>query len=328
MTETAPTVSVLIPTYNRAGVLPRALQSVLRQSFEDFEVVVVDDGSIDDTRQVLGKIADPRIRTGGFDRNRGIGAARHEGVARSRGRLIAFLDSDDCWKPDKLGKVVAAFDRHSAVDLVFSDYEDINHIRSTTERGFVQAAEWLEHLVVRPLADCWWMIESGAAEALLLGNFVGPTSVVAARRTLFDRVGNFRDDLSGPEDFEFWWRATILGARIAYTNEALVERHKDRDSITAAKRAFAPQRLRALDACDETARKAGRLDLLPGLRHARARTYCDLVEACALEGRRLDAWRAFWSSRRYGWPADSFRYLGAALAGPRVTAAVSRALRP
>ncbi len=325
--EAAPTVSVVIPTYNRARVLPRALQSALCQSFEDFEVVVVDDGSTDDTRQVLAAITDPRIRLAGFERNRGIGAARHEGVARSRGRLIAFLDSDDCWKPGKLAKVVAAFDRHPELDLVFSDYEDVNHIRSTTERGFEEAAELLHRLVARPLQDGWWRIESGAAKAFLWGNFVGTTSVVAARRALFDRVGNFRDDLSGPEDFEFLWRATVLGARFAYTDEALVERHKDESSITTRKRAFVPQRLRALDACEAAARIAGRLDLLPGLRDARARTCCDLIEACALEGRRLDAWRSFWASRRFGWSVDAVRYLVAATAGPRLISMLRRTQR-
>lgn len=323
----APAVSVMIPTYNRAQVLPRALQSALSQSYDDFEVVVVDDGSIDDTRQVLAAIDDPRIRLAGFERNRGIGAARHEGVALARGRLIAFLDSDDCWKPGKLAKVVAAFDRHPELDLVFSDYENIDHVRSTSERGFDEAAELLRRLVATPLEGSWWRIEAGAAEAFLHGNFVGTTSVVAARRALFQRVGNFRQDLSGPEDFEFLWRATVLGARFAYTSEALVERHKDSSSITTRKRAFVPQRLRALDACEAAARAAGRLDLLPGLRSARARTCCDLIEACALEGRRLDAWRSFWAARRFGWSPAEVRYLVEATAGPGVVSLLRRTLR-
>ena len=323
----APTVSVVTPTYNRARVLPRALQSALCQGFEDFEIVVIDDGSTDHTRQLLSGITDPRIRVAGFERNRGIGAARHEGVARSRGRLIAFLDSDDCWKPGKLARVVAAFDRHPELDLLFSDFEEINHIRSTRERGFDQAAALLDRLVSRPLPEGWWSIEAGAAEAFLWGNFVGTTSVVAARRTLFERVGNFRDDLSGPEDFEFLWRATVLGARLAFTREALVERYKDESSITTRKRAFVPQRLRALDACEATARSAGRLDLVAGLRDARARTCCDLVEACALEGRRLDGWRAFWASRHFGWRAETVKQLLAATAGPRVVSLLRRTLR-
>ena len=319
-------MSVLIPTFNRAQALPRALQSVFCQDFTDFEVVVVDDGSTDETSLVLDRLADRRLRRFGFEKNRGIGAARREGVARAQGRLIAFLDSDDCWKPGKLARVVAFLDANPTVELVFSDFENVDELRSTAERGFAEARPLLDRLAVRALPENWWLVEAGAAEALLHGNFVGTTSVVAAPRTLFDRIGNFRDDLSGPEDFECWWRAAVRGARFAYCGDVLVERHRDRSSITRSKRPFARQRLRALDACDSAASEAGRLDLLAGLRQARARTYGDLIEACALEGRRAEAWRAFWAARRLGWRAGSLKYLGLALLGPRLASMSRRAL--
>ncbi len=320
-----PLASVVIPTFNRAHVLPRAVESVLSQTFNNLELVVVDDGSTDETPHWVASVGDSRIRYYRLDHNRGIGAARSEGVCQSRGQLIAFLDSDDRWRRGKLEEVVQVFDRHPSVDLIFSDYEDINHIRDTRNHGFELAAAVLRSLTVAPLEAGWWMIEGGVPEGLAQGNFVGPASVVAVRRTVFAQSGNFRTDLSGPEDLEFWWRAAVKGgARFAYTTHVLVERNKDEDSITARKRAFAPQRMRALDACEETARTAGRLDLLPHLRRARAHTCCDLIEACALEGRRAEALKAFLLSCRYEPSFDAVRYAAQALAGPRLVSLARR----
>jgi glycosyltransferase involved in cell wall biosynthesis len=323
-TSPGPRVSVVIPTYNRQDVLPRALGSVLGQGYVDLEVVVIDDGSRDETSARVAEIGDPRIRYSRFDRNRGIGAARQAGVEASRGDLVAFLDSDDRWKPGKLEEVVRFFDRHPEVDLVFSDYENIDYVQGGTERGFEQATRLLGSLRTVPLEDGWRRIEDGVPETLLEGNFVGTASVVALRRKVFEKAGNFRADLSGPEDLEFWWRAAVLGARFAYTTRVMVERHKDRDGITSRKRAFAPQRMRALEACDETALRVGRPDLLEAVRRARLSTTCDLIEACAQEGLRLEALRAFRSSLRFGVSPDALKYLAVALAGPRLVSLARR----
>jgi GT2 family glycosyltransferase len=320
----APFVSVITPTYNRAHVLLRAVQSVLEQDFVDFELLVIDDGSTDDTARLLADLEDPRVNYSRFEINRGIGAARYEGVARARGTLVAFLDSDDCWKPGKLTKVVAAFAQHPQVDLVFSDFEDINYISNTREKGLVNAEVALRRLHISPLAEGWWAIQAGVPEGLMRLNFVGPSSVVVMRHSVFERVGNFREDLSGPEDLEMWWRAAVLGARFAYTTDVLVERHKDRGSITAQKRVFATRRLKALDACEETARRASRLDLLTHVDSARCHTWCDLIEVSAREANRGEAWKAFRSSVPYGLSLEALRNLAIALAGPHMTAWVRR----
>jgi len=320
-------VSVIIPTYNRAHDVPRAVASVLSQDFADLELLVVDDGSEDDTREVLARISDPRLRCVRFERNRGIGAARHAGVAESRGDLVAFLDSDDVWKPGKLAKVVGALERYPQVDLVFSDHEDVNYLRGTRERGFQMVANEFGRLSVSPLGPDWWAIDGGAAETLVQRNFISTSSTVALRRSVFARAGNFREDLSGPEDLEMWWRAAVLGMRFAYTTEVLVERHKGSGSITAEMRRFAPRRLKALEVCEETARREGRADLLPGLRRAKADTWSSLIEACAAEGRRGEAWAAFRERLRYGLSGEAVRCLAMGLAGPRVVGLARRVRR-
>lgn len=103
-----PLFSVVIPTFNRAHLVGRAIASVLAQTLEDFEVLVVDDGSTDDTRDAVGRIADPRVRLIALPANRGAAAARNAGIAAARGELIALLDSDDEYEPAFLEKTRAA----------------------------------------------------------------------------------------------------------------------------------------------------------------------------------------------------------------------------
>lgn len=318
--STAPLVSVITPTYNRAHLLLRAIRSVLDQDFEDLELLVIDDGSTDETERVVADLTDPRVRYFRFDTNRGVGPARHEGISRSRGSLVAFLDHDDSWKPGKLTKVVSMFKRHPEVDIAFSDFDNINHVRKTRERGFVTVASALRRLHISPLDDDWWAIEAGAPEALMRQNFIGTCSVVVMRRTVFERLGNFREDISGPEDLEMWWRAAILGARFAYTSDVLVERHKDIRSMSAQTRTFSARILKALDACEQTARQVGRLDLLRHIDDARQRTSCDLADACLHEGRLREAWTAIRSGLPESGRLQALRHLAIALTVPWIMA--------
>lgn len=110
-----PQVSVIIPTYNRATYVTRAVASVLSQTYRDFEIIVVDDGSSDSTQQVLGPYED-RVRYV-FQENAGPGAARNHGIRISTGAYLAFLDCDDLWMPSFLEKTVAALDAHAQVDV-------------------------------------------------------------------------------------------------------------------------------------------------------------------------------------------------------------------
>jgi glycosyltransferase involved in cell wall biosynthesis len=325
-TAVAGMVSVVTPTYNRAPLLPRAVQSVLGQDYHDLELLVVDDGSTDGTPGVMAGFTDPRLRYTRLEVNRGSGAARSAGVAQARGALVAFLDSDDCWKPGKLARMAAALARHPEIDLAFSDYEDVNYIQDTRERGFVTNEAALRGVSAAPLEEGWWAVRpEGVAEALMRRNFIGTPSTVVMRRSVLERAGNFHPGINGPDDFEMWWRLALLQARFAYTTDVLVERHKDSGSLTAQRRAYATRRLAALDACADSARRLGRPDLLRHVDDARGRNWCDLVEVAAEEGARADAWRAFRSSLSYGLSLEAARYLGMALAGTRAVALARRA---
>ena len=111
-----PRVSVIIPTFNRATHVPRAIESVLSQRYRDFEIIVVDDGSKDNTREVVTAYGAPVRYV--FQENQGPGAARNLGIRTAAGAYLAFLDSDDAWLPAFLEKTVSALDEHPEVDVV------------------------------------------------------------------------------------------------------------------------------------------------------------------------------------------------------------------
>jgi glycosyltransferase involved in cell wall biosynthesis len=117
-----PKISVVLPVHNRADVLPRAIQSVVEQELKDFELIVVDDGSSDDSATVAESFADERIRLIRLERNRGGNVARNEGIRAAKAPLIAFLDSDDRYLPNKLARVVAEFERRSDLDLLVDSF--------------------------------------------------------------------------------------------------------------------------------------------------------------------------------------------------------------
>lgn len=113
-------VPVVIATYNRAYVIRDALESVLRQTYRDFEIIVVDDGSSDNTRELVASLPGDGIRYIRHERNRGCSAAYNTGIAAATGQLVGFLDSDDFWKPDYLERQLDLMSQHPEVDAVFT----------------------------------------------------------------------------------------------------------------------------------------------------------------------------------------------------------------
>jgi glycosyltransferase involved in cell wall biosynthesis len=114
-------VSIILPTYNRAALLPRSIQSVLGQTYGDFELIVVDDGSQDDSAAVVARFADERIHYIRLPRNRGLPIARNAGLAQARGAYIAFQDSDDAWLAEKLERQKRELEKHPEATVVYSD---------------------------------------------------------------------------------------------------------------------------------------------------------------------------------------------------------------
>jgi len=180
-----PTVSVIIPTYNRWPMVGAAVDSVLAQSFREFELIVVDDGSTDDTASELEKLGS-LVRYVHQER-RGVSAARNLGASQSHGRLIAFLDSDDLWQKDKLKIQVHFMQRSPEVQICQTD-------EIWLRRG-VRVNPRMKHR--KPSGD---IFEESLGLCL-----VSPSAVMLTRE-LFDRSGGFDESLPVCEDYDLWLR--------------------------------------------------------------------------------------------------------------------------
>lgn len=182
-----PTVSVIIPTYNRGWIIRDAIDSVLGQSYEDFELVVVDDGSADDTVDRL-RIYRDRIRLL-RQGNRGVSAARNHGLEASSGELVAFLDSDDFWLPEKLAVQVEFFSKHAAALICQTEEVWIrNGMRVNPGKRHLKPSG---QIYERSLELC----------------LVSPSAVMV-RRELFEQVGRFDERLPACEDYDLWLRVS------------------------------------------------------------------------------------------------------------------------
>ena len=196
---TCPLVSVVIPTYNRAHLLTRAVISALRQTSVDFEVIVVDDASTDSTPVVLQQLADPRLCNLRHATRRGAAAARNTGVQASQGRFIAFLDSDDEWLPTILTTQMQYFESCPAeVGVVFTSFQNIGKYNTSVVPGQLRA--WLNHLPVERLH-----LSGNLAASLAHGNFI-TTSASMVRRECFNQAGMFDECLPRLQDWELWLR--------------------------------------------------------------------------------------------------------------------------
>jgi glycosyltransferase involved in cell wall biosynthesis len=211
----SPKVSVVIPTYNRADKVQKGVESVLAQSFTDLEVIVVDDGSSDETGRTLKDAFGDRIRYF-FQPNQGVSVARNKGIEEARGEWIAFLDSDDLWEKEKLECQLEALDRFGPrCDACYTDVLFTNH--SQTRTMFQLAEENYRHqgatgvnsdvlrLLVRP---------GGAGMVVCLSSFL-------ARRDTMITVGGFDPKLLYSEDSEFMFRLAMLTG-FCYVNRPLV----------------------------------------------------------------------------------------------------------
>jgi len=192
-----PVFSVVIPTYNQAGLLEKAIRSVINQSFEDWEIIVIDNYSSDDTQEVIKRLNDTRIQYIKF-RNRGvIAASRNKGISFARGTYIAFLDSDDLWHPSKLSRCLDYLSR--AADAVCHGMRICRNGRYGSD-----------FIPKRPEHDFY--------ETLLYdGNSVITTSTVIVKKDLLEKYGGFCEspDVITAEDYDLWLR--LLKQRVHWS---------------------------------------------------------------------------------------------------------------
>ena len=222
-------VSTIIPTYNRVESLGRAIESAVLQTHRNLEVIIVDDGSNDDTGAFVEKAygSDPRVKYI-HQENRGVAAARNRGLAAARGDFIAFLDSDDVWKPWKLELQLACMKSLPHIGMIWSDMEAIgpdgmvashHYLRTmyaANYRWFTTDDLFNERypapiVAGAPMLDRAMLYAGDIFSQMIMGNLVH-TSTVVLRRDRLDRVGGFNEELSqSGEDYDFHLRTCREG---------------------------------------------------------------------------------------------------------------------
>lgn len=219
-----PAVSVIMPVYNRAALLRRAVESVLAQSMPDFELIIVDDGSTDDSLEVARALSesDRRIVVVEYSGPHGPGAARNAGLARARAAWVAFLDSDDVWMPDTLARYLEVVAEDVA--LIGGDYRmaDGGSGGARTMKQFVfetMLPWWESHPFASRVIDCARLRRDPSSlgdrdmiRAMALGNYLWPTtSAVMVNRALTIEVGGFPPHMKRTEDMVLWMKLVDKG---------------------------------------------------------------------------------------------------------------------
>jgi GT2 family glycosyltransferase len=217
-----PLVSIIVPTYNYAHFIGEALESVQSQTYSNWECIVVDDGSTDDTGIIAKQFADKDNRIKYHrQENQGLAAARNTGLANSPGVYFQFLDADDLLEPQKLERQVMFLESHPDVDIVFSDarYFRTGHLE---ERRFSQYEENLP----------WVAKFSGHGKSVLLrliANNIMAVNAPLLRRSVIEDVGLFEGSVRGIEDWDYWVRCANTGKHFHYDDaegtRALVRIH-------------------------------------------------------------------------------------------------------
>jgi glycosyltransferase involved in cell wall biosynthesis len=231
-----PPVSVVIPAYNRAATIGAAIESVLRQTWADFELVVVDDGSTDGTLEAARAVSDPRLRVIAAPHNLGAAGARNLGVAEARGTWIAFQDSDDEWLPEKLAKQMARLAAPAPGGDWGGCYCGLLTVGGLDARpGERTRLRYLPDPAVKPA-------EGDIIEPLLMRNMIS-TQTLVVRRDLFLALGCFDEAVTPIEDWDFALRLAQRGP-IAFVDEPLVHQRFSPNSITRGTRRRTESRAR------------------------------------------------------------------------------------
>lgn len=196
-----PKVSIIIPTYNRASLIKKAVESLLNQTYKNIEILIIDDCSTDDTEKVIKYYRDDRIIYTKLEINQGAPAARNFGISKANGELIAFLDSDDRWESTKLEKQVKKLSEDKKIGVVYTGIKKISS--SSTKLLLPQKRKNI-------LND------------LLIGNCVGSTSTVLIRKDLLLKVGGFDLSFKSCQDWDLFIRLALI-TEFDYIQEPLVQ---------------------------------------------------------------------------------------------------------
>ena len=223
-----PKVSVIIPTYNRAKFITEAIESVLSQNYPNMEVIVVDDGSTDNTKEVLEPFHDRIIYL--YQQNSGPASARNLGLKNAKGELIAFNDSDDLWLPGSLSEKVEFLKNHLEVSMVFTDCYISTH-------GELEEKSLINRKIMKKIFTKipkkkeernWYLFDDNLFDYLAKKNIILIPTVIT-KKSCFTKLGYFDEELIIHEEYDMWMRVAKEGCKIGFIDKpyAIVRNHDE-----------------------------------------------------------------------------------------------------
>lgn len=239
-------ISIIIPSYNRSAKLKKSIESILRQSYTDFELLIVDDASTDDTQEMVEAVGDERIRYIRQEVNGGASAARNEGVRQARSEIIAFQDSDDIWLPDKLEKQMSYWKIHPKYSMIYCSYTK-----------YVEGQK-----IIVPNAGWRGSLEGQLFPWLAQRNSIGAPTMLM-KRECFLEAGGFDTSLKALEDWDFVLRFSEK-YEIGYVNESLVDSYDSPDGVSSRGGAYYESRCRMIGKYKAQMISANVFDLVVG----------------------------------------------------------------
>jgi glycosyltransferase involved in cell wall biosynthesis len=226
-----PRISVIIPTYNSAQYIREAIDSVLSQTYRDYEIIVVDDGSKDNTAEVLREYGDKILYL--YQENAGTNPARSRGLKEAKGEYIALIDADDKWLPDKLQEQVEFMDVSPEINLLFSDFYNFNE-NGTFEQTFFNNNKAFRKIRTKSISGNrphWKLFDQSFLYEYLVGNFI-LQSTLMVRRDICIRFNMFQDnDFSLRDMYEFLLRS-LHQLKIGFIDKVLVHRRIHDSNLT------------------------------------------------------------------------------------------------
>lgn len=302
-------VSVVIPTYNRAYILREALESVLAQRYSNFEIVVVDDGSTDQTFELMKSVQHEKIHYIRNERNQGCSAAYNAGMRAAQGELIGFLDSDDLWKPDYLERQIDFFVRHPGVDVVFSDTEVVGG-----EEPIASLSEGMTRfqvLLARHNKAKEYEFSGREIYLCLLEEVPIKPSAAVVRRPLFDRVGMFDEAWPSGTDWDLFLRLSRV-SRFGYIDQVLATQRRTPDATHQVFRE--KDKLFLLEIfLKEKAAVAGDREALEGVNRGLCSSYNSLAWMYMQSGRESEALSTYWRGFKETLDPKLLKKMGAAV---------------
>jgi len=306
-----PQVSVILPTYNRSYLLSKAIESVLSQTYKNWELIVWDDGSTDNTKATIESISDKRIHYFS-ESNHGMSYALNKAIEKSKAEFVAFLDDDDQWTNTKLADQLNLMQQYSEIDFIFGNFYNINSEKKTKAIGFNQNSQAMRLLNVTEIGQNAFLITGNFLKSISISNFIAFDSVVI-RKEILVRAGKFNEELKNGMDFEYWWRLGLLGLSPSFTQKIVLNRVKYPQSLSGSSLISLDNQIKTLDSCFKIAQTAGRYELTNYLKPLYRIVWQNKMSCLGRKKNITSVLNAFHQTLKYGFRLGSVKLLFIAL---------------